>query len=1147
MLLRALTCLLAVATMQQAAFAQNITGAILGNITDPAGASIAQAAVELTNTDTNQTVKVESESSGLYQALYLRPGTYRIRVGAKGFRQSVRDAVTVQVESTLRADFQLQIGDAGTTVTVTAEPPLIESETASLGQTVSSRTIEDLPIQGRNIFDLAGLTAGVQVNPRAVGGTASTGDVGTPLFVQSDISINGGRFRTNEYLVDGVSIMLPENNNFAFAPTPDGTQEFKVLTNSFGPQFGRSGGGVVNVITRGGGNDYHGTIYDFFRNDRLRANNFFSNARGQARPVSHFNQFGAAGGGRIVRDKTFFFADYQGHRENATGGAGILTVPTALEKAGNFSQSRAANGNLVSIYDPKTIRTVGNGFQRDPFPGAIVPTDRMAKTGKNLAGFYALPNRAGETASLINNYVWAPVSYVNSNQLTFRIDHRFNERHSMFGRYTHNSGDTGAGGPFKNIADNVNGVTVNRVHNVVVNHTATLSPTRILNLRIGATRRFEGRVPLAAGQIDLTALGFPASIGARVDEQVFPTVAVANYGQLGPPSGDRIRRGNGVYTVVGEQTEIHGRHTLVYGADYRLYDQTPFQSAASSGSYSFALSQTQGPNPLVATLGAGNGLASLLLGFGSGSIQSSPALHIRNSYTGLFINDAIKFSKLTVNVGVRWEYDEPRKEFYNRFANFDFNAPFPIQVPGYTNLKGVLRYAGRDGLDRGQYNSIYNTFGPRIGLAYRVSPSFVLRAGYGIFFAPRFGTTSASNYGTSGFAIVTPWVATSADGLSFTNSLDNPFPNGLLETPTSAADKVQLGQSIQVMDRGNVTNVYNQQWSFTIQRQMVHGVLFEMGYAGNRGVHIPVSYDFNQIDPKYQSLGSALSQAVENPFFGLTTVGNFANRTIARSQLLRPYPQYQSVNNNSPAVAQNRGASAYHSAQLRVEKRFRSGYNITAVYTKSKLIDNGSGRVFGENAFVPPVQNSYNMAAERAVSEGDVSQRLVISHTVNIRVPFHTNAFTGAVLKRWSWSGSWSWNTGFPLALSSIGNSGVGGGVFRPNSTGKTAELSGAPQTRLTRYFDVSQFTVPDSFTFGNVSRTLPDVRGPSRVAYNAALQKAFNIHEPIKAVFRAETFNLTNTPYFARPAQGLGSAGFGVISSAFGERQVQLSLKIVF
>ena len=275
--------------------AQNITGSMLGVVTDPTGAAVRGATVHVTQLETNQTTQVASNEGGLFEALYLRPGAYRVKVDAPGFRSAVREGLTLRVEDRLRLDFAMALGEASAVVTVTGEAPLVDSENASLGQVISVRTVEGLPIRGRNIFDLVGLAGGVQVNPRAIGGTASTGDNAAPLFVQSDISINGGRFRTNEYLVDGIAIMMPENNNFAFSPTPDGTQEFKVLTNSFGPQFGRSGGGVINVVTKGGGNDFHGTLYEFFRTDRFKANNFFANSRGQARGKFNFNQFGAAG------------------------------------------------------------------------------------------------------------------------------------------------------------------------------------------------------------------------------------------------------------------------------------------------------------------------------------------------------------------------------------------------------------------------------------------------------------------------------------------------------------------------------------------------------------------------------------------------------------------------------------------------------------------------------------------------------------------------------------------------------------------------------------------------------------------------------------------------------------------------------------
>jgi hypothetical protein len=1148
----AASLLLLALALAPVATAQNITGTILGAIADQSGAALPGASLEIVNLETNQTTRVESNAIGIYEAPYLRPGAYRVTASKAGFKRATRDAVELRLEDRLRLDFRLEVGDTSTSVEVTGEAPLVESETASLGEVVSTRAIEELPTLGRNIFDLVGLAAGVLVNPRAEGGVASTGAASTPLFVQSDISINGGRYRTNEYLVDGVSIMLPENNNFAFAPTPDGTQEFKVLTNSFGPQYGRSGGGVVNVVTRGGSNALHGGVYEYFRNERFKANNFFNNARGLERGSFHFNQFGASLGGRVRRDRTFFFAEYQGHRELIGGGSGILTVPTSAEASGDFSRRVNATGQPVIIYDPSSNRVENGVTVRSAFAGNIIPIARQSPLARNLIQFLPAPNRAGEGPAGINNYVWSRRQWVNSDQWNVRLDHRFSDRLSLFGRLTRNTGDNGSNGPYNTIADNVTGFTENRVWNGMLNLTDVLTPAWILNLRFGVTRRFEGRVPLSAGKVDLTKLGFAPNIAAAVEEQIFPLISIQNFASMGPPSGDRIRRGNQVYTAVIEQTLMRGRHTFIYGADIRSYDQTPYQAAAASGSYSFNPAQTRGPDPLRPTLTSGEALASYLLGFGSGSISSSAALAIRNMYYGLYVNDDIKLGRLTINAGVRWEHERPRTERYNRFGVFDFTAPFPIQVAGQPNLRGVLRYAGQDGLPRGQVNPYYRNFGPRVGLAYRVNARSVVRAGYGIFFAPRFGTTGGNNFGTPGYSVTTPWVS-SLDDLNLINPFDNPFPSGLLQRPGDAADRYQLGQSILISDRGNAATAYNQQWNFSVQRQLPRQALIEVSYTGNKGTRLPVSLNYNQVDPQYQSLGSGLNRTVANPFFGLVPSGTLSLRTVSTLQMLRPFPQYVSVSTNSPALAENIGSSSYHALQIRIQKRFAKGYNFLVTYTNSKLIDNGSGRIFGESAFVPPVQNSYNLAGERSISEGDVPQRVAMNHTVELPFGKGKPYLAGAgpvaqhLISGWVVTGVLTWQRGFPLVLTSIGNSGVGGSVLRPNSTGKSANLTGEPQSRLTRYFDISQFTVPTAYTFGNVTRTLPDVRGPSRIAYNLSLQKAFRVAEGKQLSFRADSFNLSNTPYFQRPGQGLGSTNFGVIDTAVGERIVQFALKLRF
>ncbi|MSV30554.1 MAG: TonB-dependent receptor, partial [Bryobacterales bacterium] len=618
-LLRCLAVTTAVLSLVTAARAQNITGTILGSITDPAGAAVPGVEVRVTHSETGQSTAVRSSDIGHFEAPYLRPGNYQVRVAAPGFRAIVRERVPVQVESRVRLDFALEVGEVSNTVEVTGQIPLLESESSSLGSVVGSKSIQELPLRGRNVFDLVGLSPAVQVNPAvALGQTGSYSS-----FVASDISINGGRFRTNEYLVDGVSILLPENNNYAFAPTPDGTQEFKVQTSDYGPQFGRSGGGVVNVITRGGSNELHGSISEFFRNDRLTANAFFNNLRNQARPVYHFNLFGAAIGGPVIKNRTFFFGEYQGHRQDTAGAGSVATLPTAAQRSGDFSRTLNSTGQPVVLYDPLTTRAApaGAGYVREVFPGNVIPAARFDRVSARMLKYVPLPNRPGRTPAELDNYGFTSPSLNNSDYWTVRVDHRFSERHGIFGRFTRTLGLDSAKGPFGTIADNTFGDTNNRVINAAVNDTLTLTPTRVLTWRLGFTRRFEGRGDLHEGETSLVELGFPSSIPAAIQEQIFPAVGMNGYTGWGPPGGERIRRGNDIYTAVVDQTEMHGRHTLIYGGDFRLYNQTPFQGGNPSGAYNFGRDFTQGPDPLRATLTAGDGFGSLLLGYGSGSIN----------------------------------------------------------------------------------------------------------------------------------------------------------------------------------------------------------------------------------------------------------------------------------------------------------------------------------------------------------------------------------------------------------------------------------------------------------------------------------------------------------------------------------------------
>lgn len=1131
------------------AAAQNITGTLLGVVRDPSGFAVSQAEVLVVETATKLSHKVAVDAGGNFQAPYLKPGQYQVRVSAPGFKTLLRDGITVSVDDQIRLDLALEVGDVSSTVSITEQASAIETEKGALGQVVSARAVQDLPLQGRNVFDLVGLTAGVQTNPLGEGRVVSSGSAtGLAIFNASDISINGGRFRTNEFLIDGISVMTPVQNAFAISPTPDSTLEFKVMTNSFGPQFGRSGGGVVNVVTRGGSSAFHGSVYEFFRNDRLRANSFYANARGQNRGIFHFNMFGGSLGGPVKRNRTFFFADYQGHREGASFGGRSLTIPTPAQRQGDFSDVRSAAGRAVVIYDPFTTRPnpSGRGLLRDIFPGNRIPGTRIDRAASRMQEFIPAPNRPGDGPARINNWVYAPNETTISDQWSARLDHRFSDTHSLFVRATRNTGNSFNSGEYNTIADTTSILFTNDTWNSVINGTLVLSPASIFNYRFGFTRRNGNQITGSTQTVKLTDLGFPAALAAKAQKETFPQASFTGYAGIGtPPDAPQT---NDVYVAVAEHTWIRGAHTITYGADLRLYNQNVFRPTAASGTYSFTRAFTQGPDPQVASLEGGDGFASFLTGFGSGSIQNGPAFAVRNSYAALYVNDDIRFQKLTINLGLRWDYEQPRTERFDRFSTFDFNRKFPIAVPGLAPLSGVLTHPGRDGEPRGNFDSAWRNFGPRIGMTYRLGNRMVARAGYGIFFAPRIGYPNAAQFGASGFQIVTDWLA-SIDGTTPLNPLSNPFPNGLLETPTSPIDLLQVGQNITINPRNNTNNSYVQHWSAGLQREFRGGWLLEGAYAGNQGVRLPLAVDFNQVDPRYLSMGQGLLRQVPNPFFGTATTGFLSTPTVAQNQLLRPYPQYRNIESNLNHTA----SSKYHSLQIKGERRFARGMMILATYTASKLIDNGSGRVVTFTPFRPPVQNQYDLRAERAISQQDISQRFNVSHTVDL--PFgrgrallrEAPVALDRLVSGWSAAGNATFTTGFPLALTAAGNTGLFTSVLRPNSTGTSAELDGAVQSRLRRYFDTSAFTLPAPFSFGNVSRTLPDVRGPGRRNYNIAINKRTVIKENVALLFRAEAFNLTNTPFFLPPGINLGSPDFGVIADATGERQVQFTLRLVF
>ncbi|MBS1824224.1 MAG: carboxypeptidase regulatory-like domain-containing protein [Acidobacteria bacterium] len=1121
--------------------AQNIFGTILGTVRDASGATISGAEVVATQIETNLSYRAATNATGYYEFSYLKPGNYTLRVSNTGFKTAERRRVELRVEDRNRLDFTLELGDVATSVAVNDAFPAVQSESSSLGQVVTERSVKELPIAGRNVFELAGMVAGVVVNPTAEGRNIAEGG-----FDSSDISMSGGRYRTNEYLIDGVTVMLPQNNNSAITPAPESTQELKVMTGNSGAQFGRSGGGTINVVTKGGTNEFHGNGWEFFRNQDLLATDFFANSRGQGKGTFKYQMFGGTLGGPIRKNRTFFFAEYQASRNHVDGGAGVWTFPTVEQRRGDFSATRTADGSVVNIYDPFTTQaTPAGGFTRSPFPGNRIPTNRIDPVSAKIATFIPEPNRAGEGPARLFNFGYKDQNDVNVDQGSMRLDHRFSDRHNIFGRFTRTVTRINTPAILGTIADSGGDDQIQAYVNAVINGTYVFSPSRLFNYRFGVTRKIQNTHPTFLGQIKLNDLGFPSYVSANAQMELFPQMSFTGYTAIGTAPPRRVS--NDIFAWVADYTEIKGRHTIKIGADIRVYNQNPFNASAASGNYSFTNAFTQGPDPLRAARGSGEGFASFLTGYGTGSIQYTPAFAVRNGYYGLYVNDDIRLGRLTINAGLRWDYEQPRTERYNRFANFDFNRQFPVTVPG-VNLTGVLVPAGREGYPRGQFDAATRNFGPHLGLAYRLRSTTAIRAAYGIVFSPRIGYPNSRNFGASGEELTTQWVS-SLDGVTPNTPISNPYPTGIFVRSDKEADKRLMGQALTITDRNSRNNTYMQQWNFSIQQALPGNWLIETAYVGSRGIRLPIAVQFNQLDPQYMGLKTQLNQQVTNPFFGLVSTGNLAARTITRAQSLRPYPHYLNIS----TFIQNAAYSDYHAFELTGEKRFSHGFNLNIAYTAGKTIDNGAGRILNITGLQPPIQNQYDLRAEKSLSQQDVAQRLAISHSVDL--PFGKGkALLGsaprvvdAILGGWSLSGQAVFQSGFPLWLSSIGNSGVFSAVLRPNNVGRSGELSGDVQSRLGRYFDTSAFTVPDPFSFGNTGRALPDTRGPGRRNYNLSIGKNFRIKERYTATFRAEAYNLTNTPYFSFPGTNAGGNDFGLIGNSGGARQMQLSAKVQF
>lgn len=1124
-------------------FAQSFQGSLRGRVVDPGGAAVPDVKITIVDEATSASRATLTSTEGEYSFASLTPATYSVIAEAPGFKRMERKGVIVATQSAITADLKLELGQVSEQVNVTGDIPLIETANASTGQVIDQQKLVDLPNLGRNPFMLSKLSQNVV-------------QVGNPKFNRmqdqsgsSQISIAGGPVRGNNYLLDGIAI-TDSINRAVIIPSLEAVQEVKVQANTYDAEMGRTGGGVFNTYLRSGSNQIHGSAFGYIRETEWLANNFFSNRAGQPRINQPFRNYGGSIGGPVRipkiydgRNKTFFWISGEAYRQTEAAGT-RLQVPTALERVGDFSQSRARAGGLNMIYDPLTTRPDGaGGFVRQAFANNTIPATRLSNVGRNMASFYPMPTTAAAFYGDLN-FDATVGAYNRADQTTWKMDHEFASWLRVSASYLHYGSREPGNAWFPTIASPNQGVLFRKVDATQANATITPTATTVVAVRYGFNR-FPNRSVSTSDGFAITQLGFPTALQSQLQTTYFPNVGMSDLTSYGGAAlSQNVYHSRSFSASIAK---FMGKHSVKAGYDYRKlnHDGMP---AVTAGAWSFNDTFTR-PTPVRATAGAGASLASLLLGYpASGSITvSTPVYNFVNYHAG-FVHDDIRFtSKLTVNLGVRYEWETGISERNNNFIS-GFNAlkPNPINQTAGTQYVGVLQYAGVGANPVTSGNPNRNKFAPRIGLAYAWSDKLTIRGGYGMFWAP----IPFSLQNPLGYTQATPFVASNDNNATPAGILDNPFPAGLLRpVGNTMGELAGIGQGVVAYDSAARSPLV-QQYSFDVQRQLPSGFVLATGYVGSKSTKLVQGVgdiNINQLAPEFLSQGAALNQPIANPMAGRGGAFAVAAATLPRSQLLRPFPQFTTVTLQNS----DRNRAMYHSFYVKVQKRMSAGLTALGTYTWSRNMDGsfaGAGNTFSTQPGT--AQNNYDLGAEYSRSTVDTPHRL--STAVTYELPFGKgkpflggNRFADLVVGGWSINAVGVLQSGYPLAITQLNNNAViGTSVQRPNATGVPAGATGSFAQRIDGWLNPAAFSQAPQFAFGNLSRTL-GLRGPGQVNWDVSMFKTFSVTERIKAQFRAEALNFTNTPMFNGPNTQLGNPQFGRITSqANFSRMIQLGVR---
>jgi len=1125
--------LLALSLGLSQAYGQEVRASITGSVTDPSGAPVAGAAVSVTNVATNATVTAETNETGNYLTPYLAPGTYVLKIEHLGFRQFVRENIVLQSLDRPRVDAQLQLGAVSDSVTVSDTVSALQTETASRGQTISNEMIANLPTQGRNPFQIMWAAPGVvksggwrYLRSFDIGGT-------------SGFSVNGGRNQENEVLLDGIS-NVQSSRTVIHVPTMDSVQEFKVLTNLYDAQYGRTGGGVVTIVTKSGGNQLHGIAYEYFQNDKLNANQFELNAAGTRKSPNHINAFGFEASGPFyipkvldTRNKLFWMVAYEGMRQRSADPL-VATVPLMEWRSGDFSTLYNAQG-LQVIYDPLTTAKDGT---RTPFAGNKLPSSRVSPIATNAFKYYPAPISSGAGPAHVQNYPYPSRWVGDLDQWITRVDFNVSAKNNVYFRYGQNPYSEYRGLVFimdpsqKNPAEPTgNAPLIRNGRNWTFDWTSTLSPRMTFDLRAGLNRWEETTGSVFAAGFDQRQLGFDPALISQFTRVGFPNLDLGSYQYMGT---NRLINysANDAYTVQPNLNMVIGTHFFKFGAEGRKYNDNALNPGLAAGSYSFGKNWTQA-NASRADAVSGNEVATFLLGYPTSAYVDrniDPAF--THFYYAAFFQDDWKVTqRLTVNLGLRWDYESPATERHDRLVRgLDFNAASPIasQVQGL-NLKGQVLFANLNGQPRGSFNPDKNNFAPRVGVAYRWREKWVIRGGYGLYYLGQNATGSNQGYSQRTTAVV------STDGnLTPAVNLTNAFalqPGGQLlaaiGNSQGAASFLGQGLAVNWLER---PLPYSHQYSLDIQRELPGNILLEAGYVGNQSRKLPVGVGANYVpttELNRRTAAGAIDTAyytgqVPNPMAGLIPLNAALNgATISRQNLLYAFPQVSLSVNNLPI-----GKQRYDSLQTKVTKRFSRGFTFLASYTVSKTLE----QVSLLNAQYLNLANPASTPlVKQPADQIDIPQKFNVAGVYELpfgkgkplasNIPGAVNQIIGG----WELNWNITYMKGWPIAYPNANQ-------VRPGS----AKLS---NPTIPQWFDTSlwmdsagkRVAAQEPYTLRTFPLRFSDVRLPGYQNWDASISKFFPIYERLRMQFRFEMVNAFNHPWFT------SIASVDVTSAAFG------------